>query len=140
MPSSLTLPPYFIYHALTVQCPFATSPECVSMLHQFLLSAMSQSHDEPLTLKSLPGYQVITTESVNKPDCFLSREFSKIVTRLGYPARNIWMVIIATIIWGSPVCKSSACTINARRVFPELRLELGKRSRATSPRLTVDFG
>jgi hypothetical protein len=35
---------------------------------------------------------------------------------------------------------ASACTINAGRVFAELRLEFGKRTRTTSPQLTVGFG
>jgi hypothetical protein len=47
---------------------------------------------------------------------------------------------MATITCDKPVCRLSAWTTKAGRVLAVLRLELGNRTRTTSPRLTIGFG
>ena len=55
---------------------------------------------------------VITTESVSNPEFFPSDDSNFTSTRLGCLARNVLLVIIATMTCGKSVSKSSACTIN----------------------------
>jgi hypothetical protein len=50
---------------------------------------------------------------------------TSITIRLGWSARNRRLVIIATMTWNNPVCKLSAWTIHAGRVFAVRRSELG---------------
>src|SRR5437016_3909745 len=83
---------------------------------------------------------VITTESVSNPDCLPSGEDSRIWTRLGWLARVIWLVIMATTTCPNPVFRLSACITSAGRVLAVRRLELGNRTRTTSPRLQTGFG
>jgi hypothetical protein len=47
------------------------------------------------------------------------------------------LVIIATIVWGSPAPNSSACTINAGRRFAVCKFESGNKTRTISPRRQV---
>ena len=79
------------------------------------------------------------TESVSKPDCWPSGVAKITVTRLGWLARNILLVIMATMTCGSSVLILSACTTSAGRGLAVLRLECGNKTRITSPRLTAGF-
>src|SRR5205085_2898447 len=78
---------------------------------------------------------VITTESIRIPVCLPCEEARLIVTRLSRLARAILLVIIATITWGKPVPRFSACTTNAGRRFAVRRLESGNKTGPPSPRL-----
>src|SRR6185295_13911745 len=78
---------------------------------------------------------VITTESVSSPDCRPSAAARRIVTRLAWPARERLLVIIATMTCERPVPRSSAWMTRTGRSLAVRRLESGKTTRATSPRL-----
>src|SRR5437660_1697003 len=77
------------------------------------------------------------TESVRKPDCCPSGVASATNTRLGCPARERLLVIIATVVWGRPVFRLSAWTTKTGRGFEVRRLESGNRAKTISPRLKV---
>ncbi len=95
--------------------------------------------NDPITLLmaaslTVARLSVITTESAKRPACFPSGEDSSTVTRLGWPARTIWLVIMARIICDRPPFRASLCTTSAGRVFAEMRSEFGNSARTTSPR------
>ena len=78
---------------------------------------------------------VITTESVNKPDCLPSGVASETETRLGCFARDKLLLTIASTTCGNFVCSLSRCTTSAGRDFAVCKFEFGNSTRTTSPRL-----
>ena len=100
---------------------------------------------EPMTrstaaIATVATLSAITTESPSRPDCRPAADAMAIPTRLGCPARNMRLLIIATMTWATPVSKSSAYTTRAGRVFAVWRSECGNKTRTTSPRLQEGFG
>src|SRR5262249_35059195 len=75
------------------------------------------------------------SESFFRPDCLPAAVVRETLTRLGCPARARLPVIIATITWGNPVPRLSACTTKAGRPLAVRKLESGKSTMTTSPRL-----
>ena len=65
------------------------------------------------------------TESINSPDPFARSPATRTARRLGYPARAMLLVIIATIVWGNPESSWSAWTTSAGRIFDVRRFESG---------------
>jgi len=78
---------------------------------------------------------VMTTESERSPAAFPAFDATGSVTRLGCPPRARSLVIIATIVCGSPVPSASLCTTSTGRFFAVFKLESGNRARTTSPLL-----
>src|SRR5688572_24822176 len=87
---------------------------------------------------------VMITESVSSPIARPSGEDLGTCTLLGWPARDMLLVIIATIVCGSPVFKLSGMMTSAGRRFAVRRFESGNRTSTTSPSLKgivrVHFG
>lgn len=77
------------------------------------------------------------TESINSPDPFARSPATRTARRLGYPARAMLLVIIATIVWGNPESSWSAWTTSAGRSFDVRRFESGNSTNTMSPRRQV---
>src|ERR1700686_1672477 len=80
---------------------------------------------------------VITTEASRSPDAAPAGDAKGTKTRLGWPARDRFVVTIARTIWGSPVPRPSTCTTRAGRRSQPRRSLRGNCTNTTSPRFVV---
>ncbi len=77
---------------------------------------------------------VMITESINRPDPIALSLPVLTITLLGYPARAMLLVIIATIVCGRSAPSRSAWTTSAGRRLDVSKFESGNRTKTTSPR------